>query len=139
MCRQFQVHIIGQGNAPLHDSECNKLPQPVDAYHVRETLLLADDVPWVFARSVIPTLLTQGEWKTLGTSPLGKQLFNDKRFVRGAFEVAKMPSGQLSAVLASPTKLDYLYGRRSAFHFAGQDILVAEVFLPNSPVYQGVI
>lgn len=139
MCRQFRVHIVGQGNAPLHTSENNKLPLSESAYHVRETVLFADDVPWVFARSVIPTLLTQGEWKTLGTSPLGKQLFNDSRFTRGEFEVANLATSQLSGVINTPTTLETLYGRRSAFHFAGQDILVAEVFLPASPAYQGVI
>ena len=139
MCTEFRVELIGQGIAPLHANECQLLPLPDSYYEVREVILLADQQPWVFARSVIPSRLLQGEWQSLGNSPLGKQLFNDKRFVRGEFEIASLPASDIDGLwgdVSQPNSAKTLFARRSAFHFAAQDILVAEVFLPQSPLYQ---
>lgn len=135
MCREFAVHRLGQGAAPLTADEIQLLQSDQSAYEVREVILYADDKPWVFARSVIPTALTNGEWKTLGNKPLGKLLFNDQRFRRGEFEVTRIKPSALAALALDSVDFD-LYGRRSLFAVHDFKVLVAEVFLPNSPVYK---
>ncbi|MFC3095408.1 chorismate--pyruvate lyase family protein [Alteromonas sediminis] len=137
-CRQFSVYRIGQGVAPLSTEETQRLNDIDSAYEIREVLLLADDTPWVFARSVVPVSLSTGEWRDLGSQPLGKLLFNDTRFTRGEFEVAEVPFSVLSSLPITPVSHP-LYGRRSLFTLEEKQILVAEVFLPASPVYQSVV
>ena len=137
-CRVFSVFRLGQGRAALSENEKLSLEASSSSthYEVREVILIADEQPWVFARSVVPETLTSGEWKHLGNRPLGKLLFNDARFERGEFEVAKITSEQLSNLPIEPASHD-LYGRRSLFTQQQNKVLVAEVFLPASPVYKG--
>ena len=101
------------------------------ARHVREVLLQNGGTPWVFARSVIPVVLMETEFNQLGSQPLGKRLFNDDRFERGAFELCKVGNSSF----AGDTGVTLL-GRRSCFHYRQHALLVAELFLPASPVYQ---
>lgn len=133
LCRQFTLIKLGQGSAPLHDSECARLPGPADAYQVREVLLCADGVPWVYARSVIPQSLIDDELANLGAQPLGKRIFNDSRFVRSAFELCEVAPAAVARLNMDITRP--LWGRRSKFSLNSQHMLVAEVFLPGAPVY----
>jgi len=137
-CRQFEVHRIGQGIAPLSKEEKTRLNIADTHYEIREVILLADNQPWVFARSVVPESLSSGEWRDLGNQPLGKLLFNDKRFARSGFEVAAIESKALQVLPIADVEYP-LYGRRSLFTLDDKQILVAEVFLPASPVYQSLV
>jgi chorismate--pyruvate lyase len=100
------------------------------SYQVREILLCGDEQPWVFARSIIPQAIIDAELSNLGREPLGKRLFNDERFIRSAFEVCT-----LDATALGYKKTQALWGRRSMFTLEGQSMIVAEVFLPESPAY----
>lgn len=135
LCDQFTVSVLGQGTAPLHDNERACLVNDDVDYQVREVLLLADDTPWVFARSVIPGVLLEKEWHSLGNAPLGKQLFNDKRFKRGDFEIATVDSRFFPEFINDKRPGQTLYARRSLFRLVEHSVLVAEVFLPDSLAY----
>lgn len=127
----FAVHLIQQSALPLHTSEISALQD--DDYVVREVVLHDDGTPLVFARSVIPQCLCQGEFVGLGNQPLGKILFNDTRFVRQPFSLTRI--AQHSQFASAWDATEDLVGRRSVFTYADSQLLVAEVFLPSSPAY----
>ena len=105
-------------------------------WQVREVLLWGDNQPWVFARSIIPQRLCEGDFVNLNTKPLGQLIFNDKRFKRMPFQVTKVcPSKAFLSQLHIPCEID-LWGRRSVFSFEDLKMTVSEVFLPSSPAYQ---
>ncbi|MEG3765326.1 chorismate--pyruvate lyase family protein [Alteromonas sp. 14N.309.X.WAT.G.H12] len=126
----FSLQLVGEGVAPLHADETRLLKGEANEYRVREVFLKDGTSPWVFARSVIPAALVSSEFAGLGTEPLGKRLFNDARFRRGDFELCRI---RLPSLCSDAT--DLLWGRRSCFHFQNLELLVAEIFLPASPLY----
>lgn len=153
MCRQFELKVIGQHTITPHASELAWLPTATNAgntalnrnnqavqdinkknWDVREVILFGDGQPWVFARSVIPRALANQEFAELNNQPLGKLLFNDDRFQRSQFQLCQLTSWPLTNSLTNSSD-ESLWGRRSRFHFAGLDMIVAEVFLPDSPAY----
>lgn len=136
-CQHFSLQKIGQGNAPLLAQELDNLSNPSEVqYDVREVVLLGDGQPWVYARSVIPQALTEAALKALGTTPLGKFLFNDSRFERSSFELCCIePHQSINHIIDKPTQA--LWGRRSRFYYQQFCMSVAEVFLPGSPAYAG--
>lgn len=103
---------------------------------IREVRLLCDEVPWVFARTVIPrTTLTGSERRLahLGERPLGAVLFADPRMQRGAVEVARLEPGSglhHHALQGTDGSVDALWGRRSVFRLGRKPLLVSEIFLP---------
>ncbi len=129
MCRQFSVQVLYHAQ-PRDNSD-----------FVREVILWGDNKPWVYARSVIPQAINNGELLDLGSQPLGRRIFNDERFVRGSFELCALNCNSLCNHLMTdlvPTfteGMSSLYGRRSAFQFLNTQMSVAEVFLPASPAY----
>lgn len=138
MCRRFSVDVV------FHDAVVDS--SYPDNTVIREVVLLGDSVPWVYAKSVIPQAINDTELEGLGKQPLGQRIFNDPRFVRGAFEVCLLDSinlhQQLAAIeypLAKDAQLipsTELLGRRSTFSFLNSQMSVAEIFLPLSPMYQ---
>lgn len=141
-CRQLSVHVIGQGVAPLHENETLAMGNH-EPFCVREVLLLGDQTPWVFARSLIPVSLLadpQSDLATIGNQPLGRLLFNDPRFERGEFEVGQIDLTTLPLLdYQSPNSIRTPWARRSTFAFETSRIMVAELFLPSSPAYQKAI
>ena len=134
LCTEFKVHVIGQAALPLANSEREFSGQQIDkAYSVREVILLCDQQPWVFARSVIPNSLAEGQLAQLGNKPLGKLIFNDPRFVRSDFEVGRL---LLNPLNGESVKGSALYARRSLFSIMQHKVLVAEAFLPDCPCYE---
>lgn len=99
---------------------------------VRETLLLVDGEPWVFARSVIPAYTLRGANRRLqyfGSRSLGSWLFQAKNMRRSRFQVAQLaPSCPLVPLELQQTQC--LWGRRSRFELSGAPLLVCEIFLP---------
>lgn len=135
LCRHFSLTLLGQHTSPLHPAERTLLNDANDEdYEVREVLLVADGVPWVFARSVIPQRLIQQELANLGQEPLGKRLFNDPRFTRTPFELCQLDAHKLDS-LHKVNREQRLWGRRSLFSFNHTNMIVAEVFLPDAPAY----
>lgn len=139
-CQDFQVQVLGQRQAEISLEEIQQLnffkqnQQNVD-WQVREVILMGDNQPWVFARSIIPEKMCQAEFVDLGSQPLGKLIFNDPRFARMPFQIT-----QLNALNPSIAALNIncnrpLWARRSIFQFGGWSMSVAELFLPQSPAY----
>lgn len=140
-CSLFDLTVIGQRQAQITLEEFQQVGAPQQElnqqeWQVREVLLWGDKQPWVFARSIIPQKLCEGDFVNLNNKPLGQLIFNDKRFKRMPFEVSKVcPSKAFLAQLHITSEID-LWGRRSAFSFEGLKMSVSEVFLPGSPAYQ---
>ena len=139
-CRQFDLQVLGQKQEAVTESEYQVLEadatqRSTERWQVREVVLSGEGVPWVFARSVLPAELCQSDLKGLGRNPLGQKLFNDQRFVRRPFEVCRLsPATEFLALFDIPG-CNELWGRRSVFEFQGMRMLVAEMFLPDSPAY----
>ncbi|MCW8109936.1 chorismate lyase [Alteromonas ponticola] len=135
MCRQFSLQKLGQAEQMLHSGEHEWLASHSSTrWYVREVVLFGDHQPWVFARSVLPHELVEGELASVGSQPLGKIIFNDQRFSRSEFQLCNISSDHLGQL--GLTKDDVtLWGRRSKFTFNEVDMLVAEVFLPQAPAY----
>ncbi len=121
---------------------------------IREVFLMGNNVPVVFAHSVLPRASLRGAWSglgRLGNKPLGATLFVNPKVKRTPLEYKKLPrhhpisirvsrmNNQLqlvySAVMpstgtehmqASPKAL---WARRSIFSLSCAKILVTEVFL----------
>ncbi|NMP33078.1 chorismate lyase [Thalassotalea sp. M1531] len=141
-CKEFKVVVIGQEQQLcIEQDACDHIPvgEPVI---VREVLLYCDDVPQVFARSLMPLATLTGDeafLSDLGTKPLGQVIFNSPFLKRGDFSVAKFDAQSSVAALANALTLpasDVLWGRRSIFFLHDKPLAVAEVFLPHAFAYQ---
>lgn len=110
-------------------------------YQVREVVLWGDNMPWVFARSLLPSVLcdvAEGKLVNLGDKPLGSILFHDPLFVRQPFELTCLPDTHpLFAALNLPRER-VLWGRRSRFAYLKWQVMVAEIFLPLCPAYKNM-
>lgn len=134
---RFEVRLLEQGwDRPFHD-ECRALgTSRCEQAFVRRVELLCDGVPWVYARTVIPTRSLTGCNKrlaNLGTRPLGAVLFADPSMRRSALQTGHLTPGMKLFDDASqhlPDKPAELWGRRSIFWLHHKPLLVAEVFLP---------
>ncbi|QSX40840.1 chorismate--pyruvate lyase family protein [Shewanella cyperi] len=125
----FEVRVLGEGFIAAGDEQ-------MSAPWVREVLLCLGGIPWVFARTLVPTSLLnqcQAELMGLGDKPLGELLFSDPRFIPGRIEVASFNNcsrlAQLAASL-SQTVTGPLWGRRRYFGFGHDELTVCEMFLP---------
>ena len=139
-CRDFQVQVLGQRQAPISLEEIQQLILPGQSYiasewQVREVILWGDGEPWVFARSLIPTVLCAAELANLGNQALGKLIFNDPRFLRQPFEICHITQPKDRVAALQLNSHQDLWGRRSVFKLDKLSMSVAELFLPQSPAY----
>jgi chorismate--pyruvate lyase len=110
---------------------------------VRDVELLCENIPWVFARTLIPITSLKGaaqRLSQLGEKPLGAVLFSDPKVIRGATQVACLLPGQplyQSACNHLPQQPDQLWGRRTLFYVEKRPLLVNEIFLPTLPMEGG--
>ena len=127
-CQHFTVTVLAQtmiSNSHLSVME-RQLVGDSDCLE-REVMLYGDQQPWVFARTLIPMTTLSGEEKDLvdlGNIPLGYRVFNDKNSRRDALEVANLGTQQQPR-----------WARRSRLWINEKPMLVAELFLIESPVY----
>ncbi len=144
-CQQFSLTVIGQRqmNPELEEIDRLNFNLPSDAnpcakqqWQIREVLLCGNDQPWVFARSVLPQALCERDLSDLGSRPLGQIIFNDNRFVRQPFELIEISKQDVFLKRLAIESEFSLWGRRSLFQFEHHHLMVAEVFLPQSPAYQ---
>ena len=133
----FRVRVRHQGRAtPLYSEGRLLGMRQGGAAIVREVELLCDEVPWVFARTVIPVTSLRGRARRLtmlGTRPLGEVLFADPRTQRLVMEMARLnPRHSLfhAATVSLETEPNELWGRRTLFRLDGSPLLVNELFLP---------
>ncbi len=108
---------------------------------IREVHLYTDQHPAVFARTVIPQCSLVGRvrgLRQLGHQPLGAALFADPTTRRGICQFACLKPRHLlyqQACRALRIAPAALWGRRTVYHYAGQRLLVNELFLPDLPDY----
>lgn len=144
LCQHFRVQVLGQQVEPCSVEEANADIVAGEPVLVREVVLYCDDVPQVFARSLLPLSSLTGEQQrlaTLGNQSLGQVLFNHPSLKRKRIEVASFTPESSVATLANYYKQSLeglLWGRRSVFLIEGKPLMVAEVFLPESFAYQNL-
>ena len=153
--KHFMVKVIGEQQQSCSAAEACDLIKIGEPVLVREVILYCDNVPQVFARSLLPLSSLTGEEQVLanlGEQPLGQVLFNspslqrlrlelssfaaDSSVVNLADTLAAMNENSSALVNASQTSKQTLWGRRSIFMLENKPLMVAEVFLPDAFAYQ---
>lgn len=134
---RFRVAVQRQGWRDGLNSERQLLGiSPRSAVLLREVELLCDEQPWVFARTLIPARSLRGRARALAhlrNRPLGAVLFADPATRRLAVQAARLNArhGLYHAACAHLAERPAeLWGRRTLFAYAGQTLLVNEIFLP---------
>jgi chorismate--pyruvate lyase len=101
---------------------------------IREVLLLGRNVPWVYARTVIPMETLTGrlrKLRRLDSRPLGALLFSDPTMTREPLEWACITHNSRPLTPQIPTYDQPIWGRRSVFRLSAKPLLVCEMFLPS--------
>ena len=142
-CQHFRVQVLGQKIEGCSAIEANDDIIIGEQVLVREVLLYCDEIPQVFARSLLPLRALTGDQQQLahlGTQSLGQVLFNHPELVRKKIEVATFGQNSSVTFLAKHLSLQKspqtLWGRRSVFVLNAKPLMVAEVFLPGAAAYQ---
>ncbi len=135
---RFRVEVVSQRWQRAYRNETQRLGVPAQQIAlVREVYLYCNDIPWVFARTVIPRHTLSGEQKHLahlGARPLGAVLFADPHMHRDPIEVAcltvqhRLYSKAIARLATDPGQI---WGRRSVFYLTNKPLLVNEIFLPT--------
>ncbi len=114
------VEVLSDHNQDLLKDEALLFDKPLNRCRVREVYLCVNDVPVVFARSILPTSSSTGinrDVLQLGSKPLGEVLFK---------------KGKAPILLRQITEVPGLgWGRRSLYQLRGHPILITEFFLPE--------
>jgi chorismate--pyruvate lyase len=141
-CECFRVELLGQEIQSCSIEESTSDIRAAEQVLVREVLLYCDDVPQVFARSILPLKSLTGEEQQLahlGNQSLGQVLFSNKNLYRKSIEISSFSQSSAVSKLALQLELppqSELWGRRSTFMLHDKPLMVAEVFLPNAFAYQ---
>lgn len=103
----------------------------------REVLLRCDELPVVFAHTVVPMSANASDWplfNALGERSLGTTLFYDPLVTRGTLEFARIRAGhplmQRARAALGVDGNTVLYARRCLYRRNHGTLLVTEVFLP---------
>ena len=141
-CGDLRVRVLRQGLGRALPDEAPMIGVCSGArVWVREVALVADGVPWVWARSVARPGDLRTAWRDLaglGNRSLGAALFADPRVGRGnllarALDHRDTGGRAARAVLAPGDEMAGLWARRSLFCRGQGRILVTEVFAPRIP------
>ena len=140
-CQDFRVEVLGQRVEPCAAQEENSDIKAGEPVLIREVLLYCDDIPKVFARSLLPLSSLTGEEQHLadiGNQPLGQVLFKNPALQRRNIEVSFFEHPSCLTKLIQELNLPVqplLWGRRSVFYLQDKPLMVAEVFLPGAFPY----
>lgn len=140
-CSLFSVKIKQQLSVKPNN-QLSTFFNTEDNILLREVLLYCDHKAVVFAQTEIPfTTLTedQGKLIKIGEQSLGKILFKDPTMLRGQIEVTEFKNGSAFHQLATELQQSVehsLWARRSLFYLKNKPLLVSELFLPASGIYQ---
>lgn len=114
------VEVLSDCRQGLLADEAALFGNSIHRCRIREVYLCVNDVPVVFARSVLPTSSSTGvnrDVLQLGSKPLGEVLFK---------------KGKAPILLREITDIPGLgWGRRSLYQLRGHPILISEFFLPE--------
>lgn len=128
-CDHLSVEVVSNTQScadRITDEEIERLAHE-DCW-LREVVLLGDEQPWVIGRTLMSlSAMGQGDYdiSQQGDTPLGVTVFSNADTKRDALEIAQINTSD-----------GVLFARRSRLWVAGHPILVAELFLPHSPVYK---
>ena len=139
-CLDFSVQVLTQRQQLATAEEYQQLGVQLEQqnqknWQVREVILHGDNQPWVFARSVIPQTLCEQDFAHLGNRPLGQLIFNDNRFKRMPFQFICLQPAKTWLRANNLPDAQQLWGRRSVFRYQHLSMMIAEIFLPQSPAY----
>ncbi|WP_061706855.1 chorismate lyase [Pseudenterobacter timonensis] len=119
------VTLIREGFVGPDEVADERMLLPHDErYWLREILLCADGEPWLAGRTVVPDSTLNGPelaLQNLGKTPLGRYLFTSSELTRDFIEIGYEAE---------------LWGRRSRLRLSGKPLILTELFLPASPLYQ---
>jgi chorismate--pyruvate lyase len=140
-CLDFSVQVLTQRQQLATAEEYQQLGVQLEQqnqknWQVREVILHGDNQPWVFARSVIPQTLCEQDFAHLGNRPLGQLIFNDNRFKRMPFQFICLQPAKTWLRANNLPDAQQLWGRRSVFRYQHLSMMIAEIFLPQSPAYR---
>jgi chorismate--pyruvate lyase len=134
---RFRLQVLRQRLHHANADEAGVLGlQPRSRCQVREVLLHCNDVPVIFAHTVLP-IRPRGvlsRWLAgLGGRSLGSLLFAHPGFVRGRLAYARIDQRHplyARASVALGVTPPLFFARRCAHDFGSQRVLVTEVFSP---------
>jgi chorismate--pyruvate lyase len=139
-CSHFSVRVKQQVSVKPSDTLSNYFEKE-DKILVREVFLCCEGIPVVFAQTEIPfSTLTeqQTQLAEIGQQSLGRFLFQDPSMLRGQIEVTEFTHDSLFHQLTEDlqqTAIYSLWARRSLFYLNNKPLLVSELFLPASGIY----
>ncbi len=140
-CQTFRVKVLGQRVERCSEQEANADIKQGEQVLVREVLLFCDDIPQVFARSLLPLRSLTGEEQALaqlGNQSLGQVLFNNPELQRKCIEISQFEEDSSVRRVVSHYNLPkkpVLWGRRSVFVLHDKPLMVGEIFLPGAHAY----
>ena len=130
---QFRVQVVRQTLGRAQTNECLALRiKTTQRCLIREVILVGQEQPWVFARSILPLSSLTGRLRHLryrGSKPLGAFLFSQPDLERHPIAVALI-NRHHNYVPIEYLDNDPVWGRRSIFVLDNKPLLVSEVFLP---------
>lgn len=127
-CEELSVEVFTNRRVPatsLTEQEHSFLSD--EACLLREVILRGDRHDWVYGRTLIPqtSLAAQPhDLENQGSLPLGVTVFNSEGAYRDGLQVARIELFD-----------QVLFARRSRLWMNEKPMLVAEIFLPDAPMY----
>jgi len=117
--KSVSIQVLTDENQLVLNDEQDLFMRSFRRCRVREVYLCVDNIPVVFARSILPTSSCTGINRDLlqvGNKPLGDVLFKN---------------GQAPILLRQVTEIPRIgFGRRTLYQLRGHPILITEFFLP---------
>jgi len=141
-CQNFNVEVRQQVTTNSEATPLSVHFSDAQQILVREVFLYCDQRAHVFAQTEIPSQTlsdSQQALANIGSESLGRFLFQSTSLKRGTIEIAEFKSGSLIHQLCHTLdqSCDHsLWARRSLFYIENKPLLVSEVFLPASEIYQ---
>jgi chorismate--pyruvate lyase len=117
--KSVSIQVLTDKNQLVLNDEQDLFQRSFSRCRVREVYLCIDDIPVVFARSILPTSSSTGinrDLLQIGNRPLGEVLFKN---------------GKAPILLRQVTEIAHIgFGRRTLYQLRGHPILISEFFLP---------
>lgn len=138
---KVQLEVLKEEHS-LANSEESKILGVPEASQLwsREVLLFGTNQPWIYAKTLAPSS-NAFLIESLGTKPLGSILFSEKQLSRQFLEVRELNKEHHLHQSAQSYEVaieEKLWARRSLWQNPSDknmELLVSEVFLPASPLY----
>ena len=131
----FSVKVLSVKRATPTPDEVSALKlRPRSHAIIRQVLLLCNEQPVVYARTIIPVSSLRSSLRgvvLLGNKSLGAVLFADKKMQRKAMEIALLKPEHKCHEWTQYTGKNSIWGRRSVFVLKNKELLVSEFFLPD--------